>query len=207
MSIFTGIVEEIGIVEKLFVKSSGGVIRIRARKVLEGTSIGDSIAVNGACLTVRGLYTDQVEMDIMPETLRCTSLDQLRKGSKVNMERAIRADSRFGGHILTGHIDTVCTVKRRYSEGGTVWLGIECTQKGNLVQKGSIAIDGVSLTVAKMDPGLVWVSLIPHTLDTTTLLDLRIGDRCNIEYDILSKYAMANEKEELTMNRLIESGF
>jgi len=194
-------------VDKLSVNQQGGTIAIRALKVVEDTSIGDSIAINGVCLTIRELSDDHFEMDVMPETIRCTNIALLKRGSKVNMERAVSYDSRLGGHVLTGHIDAIGIVRSRYTEGRAVWIGIESNHTSNVVPKGPIAIDGVSLTVSKLMKGLIWVSLIPQTLDITTLSDLRIGDRCNIEYDIFSKYAMADEGEKLTMNKLIESGF
>jgi len=205
--IFTGIVEEIGSVARPCVDRRGGVISIRASKILKGTSIGDSVAVNGACLTVRRLSEEQVEMDVMPETLRCTNLGLLKIGSRVNLERATRADSRMGGHILSGHIDKTAKIRNMYREGRTTWICIETGPDANVVTKGSIAIDGVSLTISRTEAEKVWVSLIPHTLEITTLSELKIGDHCNIEYDILSRYSMVTDKEKLTMNKLIESGF
>lgn len=148
-------------------------------------------------------------MDVMPETLRCTNLGLLRKGSSVNLERAMKADSRFGGHIVTGHIDEVGTIKARRPEGKAIWLGIKAPEREGIAPKGSIAIDGVSLTISKIESDLIWVSLVPHTLGETNLSGRRVGDKCNIEYDILSKYcnALQHSKADTIMTTLRENGF
>ena len=170
---FTGIVEETGKIKAMTAGESSGEIRIEARKVLEGTKIGDSIAVNGICLTVTGLQPDGFTADVMAETVRRSALRELGPGSEVNLERAMAADGRFGGHMVSGHIDGTGTVLSLEREENAVWVSIEAPKEilKLIVEKGSIAIDGISLTVAYVDDTLFKVSIIPHTGQETTLLD------------------------------------
>lgn len=187
---FTGIIEETGIVERLELRGSSGRIRIRASKVLEETRIGDSIAVNGICLTVTDLAGNSFEADVMAETVRRSSLGSLGNHDRVNLERAMRADSRFGGHIVTGHIDGCGLIRSMKREENAIWVRIvppEGLLRG-IVEKGSIAIDGISLTVARVDENGFAVSVIPHTGEETTLLGKKAGDPVNLETDILGKY-------------------
>ncbi len=205
---FTGIIEEVGIIKEITVTKAGGSLRIGAHLVTEETKIGDSIAVNGACLTVTAIAADSIFVDVMPETIRCTTTESLRAGSRVNLERAMAATDRFGGHVVTGHVSGVAAIRRRYREGTAVWLGLSSTMGAPVVQKGSIAIDGVSLTISRISRGLIWVSLIPHTRDATTLGQKRIGDRCNIEHDIMASYAaQPSRTPHLGMDQLRDSGF
>nr|WP_027870267.1 riboflavin synthase [[Eubacterium] cellulosolvens] len=187
---FTGIVEETGIVERLELRGSSGRIRIRASKVLEETRIGDSIAVNGICLTVTDLSENSFEADVMAETVRRSSLGSLGNQDRVNLERAMRADSRFGGHIVTGHIDGCGVIRSMKREENAIWVRISAGDNllRGIVEKGSIAIDGISLTVAEVDENGFAVSVIPHTGEETTLLDRKAGDPVNLETDILGKY-------------------
>lgn len=206
---FTGIIEEVGTVRSIQANPSGGTLSISASKIIEGTSVGDSIAVNGACLTVTSTDDGGVHLDLMPETLRCTTTGGLRAGSHVNLERAMQANGRFGGHVVTGHVSGIASIERRFREGTALWLGLRA--RGTtplLVPKGSIAIDGVSLTVSRMDRNIFWVSLIPQTRQDTILGGKRIGDRCNIEQDVMASYAArAQGSEALTMERLTDNGF
>ena len=187
---FTGIVEETGKIKAMTAGESSGEIRIEARKVLEGTKIGDSIAVNGICLTVTGLQPDGFTADVMAETVRRSALRELGPGSEVNLERAMAADGRFGGHMVSGHIDGTGTVLSLEREENAVWVSIEAPKEilKLIVEKGSIAIDGISLTVAYVDDTLFKVSIIPHTGQETTLLDKKAGDHVNPENDIVGKY-------------------
>ena len=170
---FTGIVEEIGTVRTLRRGAHSAVLSIDARTVLERTRLGDSIAVNGVCLTVTSLGATQFSADVMHETLRRSNLGALHAGSPVNLERAMAADGRFGGHLVSGHIDAVGTIRR-------ILL--------HIIMKGSIAIDGISLTVARLTDADFAVSIIPHTRAETTLSLKRVGDEVNLETDMVGKY-------------------
>ena len=187
---FTGIVEEKGTVGHISLAGISGSIAIKARKVLEGTRIGDSIAVNGICLTVVSLRPDGFTADVMAETIRRTSLGSCQPGDPVNLERAMAADGRFGGHIVAGHIDGVGTIRSAVPEGNAVWITIDAPPQilRYIVEKGSIAIDGISLTVAYVDESVFKVSVIPHTAAETTLLSKKAGDIVNLENDIVGKY-------------------
>lgn len=190
---FTGIVEEVGKVRHVVSGRESGSITLTAKRVLEGTRRGDSIAVNGVCLTVTSLTPDGFTADVMSETLRRTNLGALAAGQAVNLERAMAAGGRFGGHIVTGHIDGPGTVRDVREEGNAHWIRIEAASPLLLlvVEKGSIAIDGVSLTVAKRDETSFSVSLIPTTQAETTLLGKRAGEQVNLETDIIGKYVQA----------------
>ena len=187
---FTGIVEEMGTVKALHLGTVSGSIEVTAKTVLEGTKIGDSIAVNGVCLTVTQMAPDGFTADVMPETLRRSNLGALRPGSPVDLERAMAADGRFGGHIVSGHIDGTGTITEQRREGNAVWVRIQAPAEilRLIVEKGSIAIDGISLTVAAVSKQDFQVSIIPHTGSETILLSKRPGDVVNLENDIIGKY-------------------
>ena len=187
---FTGIVEEIGTLRQVISGSSSGSIRISAKKVLENTKIGDSIAVNGVCLTVTSLSSDGFTADVMPETLRRTNLGSLKSGAPVDLERAMAADGRFGGHLVSGHIDGTGTIASLKNEGNAVWVQIKAPGPilQLIVEKGSITIDGISLTVASVSEDSFQVSVIPHTGSETILLRKKVGDMVNLENDIVAKY-------------------
>ena len=187
---FTGIVEETGIVDGLELNSNSALIKIRAEKVLEETKTGDSIAVNGVCLTVTDIKGSTFTADVMAETMRRTNLGSLKKGQKVNLERAMAADGRFGGHIVSGHIDGTGVISKIRDEQNARWIYIKAPAGilHLIVQKGSIAIDGISLTVAYLDDESFAVSLIPHTQKETTLAGKKTGDTVNLENDIIAKY-------------------
>ncbi len=187
---FTGIVEELGSVRRLVLQGSSGKITVRARRVLEGTKIGDSIAVNGVCLTVVSLQPDGFTADVMAETCRRSSLGRVKPGDQVNLERAMAADGRFGGHIVSGHIDgtgEICAFKK---EENAVWVTVRTKPEimRLIVEKGSVCIDGISLTVAKVGEQEFQVSIIPHTGAETTLLRKKPGDLVNLENDLVGKY-------------------
>lgn len=212
---FTGIVEEVGSVKQVISGSNSGEIRIAASKVLEGTKIGDSIAVNGVCLTVTSMDNGGFSADVMPETLRRTNLGYLKSGSPVDLERAMAADGRFGGHIVSGHIDGVGTILEMKQEENAVWVRIGAASQiiGLIIEKGSITIDGISLTVATLGEKDFLVSIIPHTASETILLKKKPGDIVNLENDILGKYVKRllgiNKPKEskVTMEFLAENGF
>ena len=185
--VFTGIIEEKGTVRRL---TGGGVLELEAETVLEGTSVGDSISVSGVCLTVVELRGDGFSVDVMPETLRRSTLGALVPGAKVNLERALRAGDRMGGHIVNGHIDGVGTVNSRRTESNAVLFDIGAPEGTGryVVPKGSVAIDGISLTVVDTNQDGLIVSIVPHTLEETTLGDAGPGTRVNVEVDIIAKY-------------------
>lgn len=210
---FTGIVEETGVVERLDNSPSGCRLYIGASVVLDGTKIGDSIAVNGVCLTVTDMTKNSFAADVMPETLRRSSLGSLHSGSRVNLERAMAADGRFGGHIVSGHIDGTGKISGKKPEGNAVVVTIAADRDilRYIVEKGSIAIDGISLTVTRVSSTDFSVSLIPHTAKETTLLSKRAGEIVNLENDIIGKYVerlMGTEKSSgITRSFLLENGF
>jgi riboflavin synthase len=191
---FTGIVEEIGSVREIAFPGGAGtdaVLTVEGTLATSDAAPGDSIAVDGVCLTVAGLAGDgSFTADVMPETLRRTTLGRLRAGSRVNLERAVRADARLGGHVVQGHVDGVATLVSR--DPGDRWDDLLFSAPAALLryvaEKGSIAVSGVSLTVTRVDGGTFGVSLIPTTLEATVLGTLAPGDRVNVEVDVLAKY-------------------
>ncbi|EWT02921.1 riboflavin synthase subunit alpha [Intrasporangium oryzae NRRL B-24470] len=187
---FTGIVEELGTVAGIDHGDDSAVLRITGPVVVSDAVHGASIAVNGVCLTVTDHDAEGFSVDVMAETLRRSSLGTLQPGDRVNLERAMPADGRFGGHIVQGHVDGTATVTRRTP--GDRWETVELTLPASLapyvVEKGSITVDGVSLTVASVGETMFTVSLIPTTLDLTTLGRRRVGDTVNLEVDVLAKY-------------------
>ena len=187
---FTGIIEETGKIRQILMAGNSGRIRIEARKVLEGTKEGDSIAVNGVCLTVTSLSREEFAADIMAETYRRSGLGQQKAGDLVNLERAMAADGRFGGHIMSGHIDGTGVIESMSREENAVWVSIRTERKilRLIVEKGSVGIDGISLTVAAVSDTGFQVSVIPHTGEETTLLKKKPGELVNLENDIVGKY-------------------
>ncbi len=187
---FTGIIEEIGRIDSIKKGTQSAVMGIRCQKVLEGTKIGDSIAINGVCLTVTSLYEQGYTADIMAETLERSSLGSLSKNSPVNLERAMAADGRFGGHIVAGHIDGTGKIRDIRRDETAVWYTVEAKPQilRYVVEKGSIAIDGISLTVARVTDRDFSVSIIPHTQGETSLGFRQKGDIVNLECDVIGKY-------------------
>lgn len=217
-NIFTGIIEELGVVKSIAINGASGCITIKAKKVLEGTQLGDSIAVNGTCLTVTSINSDGFSADVMAETVKRTSLSQVGKGDLVNLERAMILNGRFGGHIVSGHIDGTGTITKYTKEENAIWVTIKAPDEilDLIVEKGSICIDGISLTVATVSNQDFQVSIIPHTAKETTLIHKKVGSLVNLENDIVGKYIkklMENNQEEqakkasgLTMEMLEEYG-
>ncbi len=213
---FTGIVEEVGTV-KAVQKGSSSFIKIQADRIFEDIHLGDSIAVNGVCLTVTDFGGKVFTADVMNETLSRSSLGALKNGSHVNLERAMAANGRFGGHIVSGHIDGTGTVTEIKNDGIAVWYTISASPEimRYIVEKGSIAIDGISLTVAKVTESTFSVSIIPHTAQQTILSEKKSGDVVNLENDIVGKYVeklilpVSDNKKQSTISRefLMKYGF
>ncbi|GAB6933573.1 riboflavin synthase [Calditerricola satsumensis] len=223
---FTGIIEEVGRVRRLSpVGPTSMVLEVEARSVLEDARVGDSIAVNGVCLTVTALGAGTFTADVMPETVKKTSLARLKPGALVNLERAMAAGARFGGHIVTGHVDGVGVIRSRTPRENAVVFAIDVPDdlRRYLIPKGSVAVDGISLTVVDVTETGFTVSIIPHTLANTVLRHLGPGDLVNIECDVIAKYverfvqrAMgvapaggegADRSAGLTLAKLTENGF
>ena len=183
---FTGIVEEVGVVAKI---SDNG-MTVRASKVLEDVKLGDSIAVNGTCLTAVSFTKSEFSVDLSPETMRRTSLGQLSEGSSVNLERALLASDRMGGHIVQGHVDGTGRIMSSKTEGDSIIFRVRIPKRLNpyIVEKGFVAVDGISLTVVKRGASSFTLAVIPYTLKNTSLASLSVGDRVNLEADILAKY-------------------
>ena len=219
---FTGIIEEMGIVKSIKSK----VITIEANKIFEDLQLGDSVAVNGACLTVSSFSNKIFNADITSETLSRTNLGDLKSGYKVNLERALTLNRRLGGHIVSGHVDGVGIIKNISKDSEDIELVIECPAilMKYIIEKGSVAVDGISLTVAKVDNNKnnFSVAIIPHTLKETVLYYKKAGDKVNIENDIIGKYVekllsfndfnFNNEidnkkKSNISMEFLIKNGF
>ena len=210
---FTGIIEEIGTVRRIEHGAKGARLTIQANTVLEDTRIGDSIATNGVCLTVVSMTGDSFSADVMAESLRRSSLGTLQGGSPVNLERAMAANGRFGGHIVSGHIDGTGTIASQKREDNAVWVKIKTPAPllRYIVEKGSIAIDGVSLTVAAVTGTDFSVSIIPHTGAQTILLGKKPGDPVNLECDVIGKYVekltAPHKTGGISTNFLAENGF
>ena len=210
---FTGIIEEIGTVRRIQHGAKGARLTIQAKTVLEDTRIGDSIATNGVCLTVVSMTGDSFSADVMAESLRRSSLGTLQGGSPVNLERAMAANGRFGGHIVSGHIDGTGTIASQKREDNAVWVKIKTPAPllRYIVEKGSIAIDGVSLTVAAVTDTDFSVSIIPHTGAQTILLGKKPGDPVNLECDVIGKYVekltAPHKTGGISTNFLAENGF
>ena len=209
---FTGIIEEVGKIKNI----QGGTnykLTIGASKILEDIHLGDSIAVNGICLTAISWDNGSFTVDVMRETLERTSLHKWRAGSFVNLERALAANGRFGGHIVSGHIDGTGEIINIRRDAIAVWYKIKTSEKimEFIIEKGSIAIDGISLTVAKVDRSAFYVSVIPHTLENTILLRKKAGDIVNLENDIVGKYIKSftdkNSNSTLCESFLKNNGF
>lgn len=187
---FTGIVEEIGTILRVDRGVSSAALLIKANVVTEDLKIGDSVAVNGVCLTVTSLNASGFTADVMHETLNRSSLEKLKNGSRVNLERAMAANGRFGGHIVAGHVDGTGIIKAIKKDDNAVWYTVSAPTQilRYIVEKGSITIDGISLTVAGLDSDSFSISAIPHTVAVTILADKKVGDVVNLENDIIGKY-------------------
>ncbi|WP_301860653.1 riboflavin synthase [uncultured Megasphaera sp.] len=214
---FTGIIEELGTVTHLDRQPDSIQLTIQAEKVLEGTQLGDSIAVNGVCLTVTAMTDSSFTADVMHETMRRSSLKDLRTGASVNLERAMALGGRLGGHIVSGHVDGMGHISRIATDGiaRVITISIPKEMEPFIVEKGSIAIDGISLTVVSVGSSQFSVSIIPHTMSHTTLLDKHPGAAVNLETDIIGKYVHSftvgsgagSKSSGLTMETLLQHGF
>lgn len=188
---FTGLIEEVGTLQRTSPKGEALVLSISASKVLQGVALGDSIAVNGVCLTVTAFDSRGFMMDVMPETYRHTNLRELTPGSPVNLERAMQAGGRFGGHIVQGHVDGTGVITGRIADANAIRFQIRLHDESHLrymIPKGSVTVDGISLTVTDTTENGFTVSIIPHTLGETVLQHKKSGDTVNIECDVLGKY-------------------
>lgn len=214
---FTGIVEEIGKVVNIKKGAKSYVLTIQGKKIFQDLNIGDSVAVNGVCLTARTFSSNTFTADVMNETLNRSSLGNLRNGSYVNLERAMLANGRFGGHIVSGHIDGIGSIVKIQKDDNAIWYTISASEDlmKYIVEKGSIAIDGISLTVVKVDNKSFSVSIIPHTAEETILSHKLVGDNVNLENDIIGKYVeklisfedKKKSESNITMEFLIKNGF
>lgn len=214
---FTGIVEELGSIRSVRRGQHSSVLSIAAKDILSDLKIGDSVAVNGVCLTATTVDSGGFTADVMHETLNRSSLGSLTVGSHVNLERAMAANGRFGGHIVSGHIDGTGTITALRKDDNAVWYTISASQELLLyiVEKGSIAIDGISLTVAEVGESWFSISAIPHTVAVTTLGEKRPGDTVNLENDVIGKYVekllrpqpQETAKGSLTLEFLAQHGF
>ncbi len=214
---FTGIVEEIGVIQEIQNSSNAFILKIKASKVLTDVSLGDSISVNGICLTVTSFTNEHFTVDVMPETLKSTSLHHVQVGSSINLERAMAANGRFGGHFMTGHIDGTGVIQTKRPVANAVYYEISVPDElmKYIILKGSIAVDGTSLTVFNIENQRFTISLIPHTLSETILGDKDVGDIVNIECDMLGKYVeqflvnqkASQSKRTITKTFLDENGF
>lgn len=208
---FTGIIQDVGTITSIKKGTKSQVMTIET-SILEDVNIGDSIATNGLCLTVTSLKNTQFSVDIMAESLRRSNLGKLQVGSKVNLEKAMAMGDRFGGHMVSGHIDDVGIISNTFVEDNATWVDIDVPEhlRKYCILKGSIAIDGISLTVSKLTSKGVSVSIIPHTKDQTTLLDKKVGDYVNLEMDMMIKYVeqlMKPVKDNLTEETLKTYGY
>lgn len=214
---FTGIIEEVGQIAQIKKQDEFAVVTVKAKKVLTDVQLGDSIAVNGVCLTVTSFTKEQFTADVMSETLKRTSLGELSLNSPVNLERAMAANGRFGGHIVSGHIDGTGTVAEITPADNSTWYRIKTSPKlmRYIIEKGSITIDGISLTVVDCDAESFRVSIIPHTIKETNLGSKKIGSLVNLENDIVGKYIEQfllkkepeNPPSKLTVDFLKNAGF
>ena len=219
---FTGIIEHTGTIEALVLNDDGGRITIQAPSVAPSLAVSNSIAVNGCCLTIVDLHNGRLSADLSGETIRKTSFGakggELKKGARVNLEQPLTAGKEFGGHFVLGHVDTVGRVTHLTPEGENWWFGVEVPEEfaRYIVPKGSITIDGISLTVASWHENIAEVAVIPYTYQHTNIRDRKLGDAVNLEGDILGKYVerylqqrdfTASAESALTVTRLLEEGF
>ncbi len=210
---FTGIIEELGTIHQMKSTPQAMVLSIQAKKVLEDVKLGDSIAVNGVCLTVTNFTSNAFTVDVMPETVKASSIQQLQSGSMVNLERAMAANGRFGGHFVSGHIDGVAKILQKRQVANAVYIDLAVPEEllKNCLVKGSITLDGTSLTIFNVTSSSLTVSLIPHTYKETVLGMKKVGDLVNVETDLIGKYILQhltnNQSNNLSMDFLQQHGF
>lgn len=208
---FTGIIEEIGIVRNVRKGAKSATLTVECKKILDDLKLGDSVATSGVCLTVTDIKNTTFSADVMNETLTKSSLGSLNMGSRVNLERAMPANGRFGGHIVSGHIDGIGKITSIHKDDIAIWYTIKTDKKimHYIIEKGSITIDGISLTIAKVTHDNFSVSVIPHTAKETTLSEKNIGDLVNLENDIVGKYIekFSQSNKSITKEFLNKNGF
>ncbi len=210
---FTGIVEELGIVKTLRREAGAARLTISASAVLESTAIGDSICVNGVCLTVVEMNRNDFSADVAVETLKVTNLGELKIGAKVNLERALQLSARIGGHLVSGHVDAVGRIREKREEGNgwRIFIDAPADVLRYIIKKGSIAVDGISLTIADVDTSGFSIAMIPHTAKLTTLGFKAAGDSVNLESDIIGKYVerllSGRVEEGVSLELLRKTGF
>ncbi len=212
---FTGIIEDLGSIKSIRKGAKDFIVEVEAPKLAPKLAVGDSVTVNGICLTVTTKSGTGFTVDVMPETITKTALNDLKKGDKVNLERAMALSSRLGGHMVAGHVDGVGVIKSKKEDSNALLIKISAPDSIThyLIDRGSIAIDGISLTVMGFGNDFVAVSIIPHTAKVTTLGFKKPGDKVNLEADLIGKYVekfVSKEKEKdsgLTMDKLREHGF
>ncbi|KIL48836.1 riboflavin synthase [Jeotgalibacillus alimentarius] len=209
---FTGLIEEVGTVHNLQKGKNSMILTIDCTKVIEDAKIGDSIAINGVCLTVTERSGKQFSVDVMPETMKSTTLHELKKGSKVNLERAMAAGGRFGGHFVSGHVDGTGTIQSMKKEENAIYIYIQVPSDlmKYFMMKGSVAVDGTSLTVFDVTKNAFMISLIPQTADDTIIASKSPGSKVNIECDMIAKYVqnlIQPEQKGIDESYLRENGF
>ncbi|MEG0385401.1 MAG: riboflavin synthase [Solibacillus sp.] len=210
---FTGIIEELGTIHQMKSTPQAMVLSIQAKKVLEDVKLGDSIAVNGVCLTVTNFTSNAFTVDVMPETVKASSIQQLQSGSMVNLERAMAANGRFGGHFVSGHIDGVAKILQKRQVANAVYIDLAVPEEllKNCLVKGSITLDGTSLTIFNVTSSSLTVSLIPHTYKETVLGMKKVGDLVNVETDLFGKYILQHltkrQSNNLSADFLQQHGF
>ena len=214
---FTGLVEEIGNIKSIKKGNRSIRLTVAANKIMDDVKLGDSIATNGICLTVVDFNSKSFSADVMPETMKRSSFHQQKEGERVNLERALRVGDRMGGHMVSGHIDGVGEIISQTKDDNAIWVNIAAPKNilKYVIEKGSIAIDGISLTVAYVDENQFKVSIIPLTQDDTTLVSKKIGSRVNLECDMTAKYVEKfmfhkedeKKKSNISMDFLKENGF
>lgn len=216
---FTGIIEELGTVISLKRGSQSAVLTMQGKKISDDLALGDSVAVNGVCLTVKSINRNIFQADVMNETFHRSSLGELKRGAKVNLERAMAANGRFGGHMVAGHVDAVGEITDIRQDDNAIWFTIHVPQSvmKYCIEKGSIALDGISLTIAEITGDTISVSMIPHTIENTNFGLKKPGDVVNLENDMVGKYIdkllhfkeISSEKtsSKITMETLINAGF
>lgn len=211
---FTGIIEDKGKVVRIQKDIDSSQLTIVTPKIVSDAKLGDSIAVNGVCLTITNLTSEEMTVDVMPETVKATTIHTLKLGDIVNLERAMSANGRFGGHIVSGHVDGVGTIKSKRPVSNAVYIDIEVPKEliENCIPKGSITIDGTSLTLFQVSSNSVTISLIPHTYSETILGMKSVGDKVNIETDMLGKYVLhhlrkTDNTSNISMEFLKQNGF
>ncbi len=216
---FTGIIEELGTVISLKRGSQSAVLTMQGKKIFDDLALGDSVAVNGVCLTVKSINRNIFQADVMNETFHRSSLGELKRGAKVNLERAMAANGRFGGHMVAGHVDAVGEITDICQDDNAIWFTIYVPQSvmKYCIEKGSIALDGISLTIAEITGDTISVSMIPHTIENTNFGLKKPGDVVNLENDMVGKYIdkllhfkeISSEKtsSKITMETLINAGF